>query len=429
MQLDEWIAALARRVAADLSREPPPDVLWQRFRDENDQYAAVVLIALHGRPVWNYCRSALADYQAAEEVFQDTFRDLYRRRHRIRHHAAVRGWLLQTAHNKVRDTWRRQGRRPAAAPLNPDADLAVSPTEAGTDAEAARREVYCLLERLPRNQRLAVELVHLAGLSHQEAAEALGVPAGTLSSLVSRGLARLRAIGGGLAAAGGLALWGAATDPPAGAVPPALIGRTIVRLAAPIQRSAAGMADGWPSPAVVGGLAGISGAVLIALAIGTTSPDPPAPPPAAAAADRPGPPAQPESVGQRTARVFHAEVEPIQVDALRRVFRGDGPITLDSLDVAGTWIIAVYRQPVKEPPGRTATVELVHETESRENGIYVDLDGSGRRKPVDPAKMVVLYRDSRTGRDVTIQHPSMVRALTSFESIPRDERSATEAVE
>jgi hypothetical protein len=200
-------------------------------------------------------------------------------------------------------------------------------------------------------------------------------------------------------------------------------------LAAPIQRSAAGVADGWVSPGVVVGLTGISGAVLIALAIGTTGKDPPAPPPAAVAADRTGPPAEPESVRQRTVRVFHAEVEPIQVDALRRVFRGDGPITLDSLDVAGTWIKAVYRQPVGDPPSRTAYVELIHETESRTNAVYADLDGSGRRKPIDPPRAVVLYRNPQTGQEVVLQHPHLNRALKGFEAIPRDERSAAEGVE
>lgn len=59
----------------------------------------------------------------------------------------------------------------------------------------AQRDGRALLERaarLPEHDRAALELVHLAGLSPSEAAETLGVPAGTLRVRLFRARNRLR---------------------------------------------------------------------------------------------------------------------------------------------------------------------------------------------------------------------------------------------
>jgi RNA polymerase sigma factor (sigma-70 family) len=60
------------------------------------------------------------------------------------------------------------------------------------DAEAPGRELIAALERLPRIDRAAVELVDLVGLTPREAARSLGVSSGALRVRLSRARARLR---------------------------------------------------------------------------------------------------------------------------------------------------------------------------------------------------------------------------------------------
>jgi RNA polymerase sigma-70 factor (ECF subfamily) len=77
----------------------------------------------------------------------------------------------------------------------------LAPEEAGAtvgDASASAREialsVQAAVARLPEEQRIAVALVAVEGLSYKEAAETLGIPIGTLTSRLARGRAMLQAL-------------------------------------------------------------------------------------------------------------------------------------------------------------------------------------------------------------------------------------------
>ena len=88
------------------------------------------------------------------------------------------------------------------------------------------------VSRLPRKYREAVALCHLDGLSHDGAAEALGLPVGTIRSRLSRArdLLRARLIRRGVAPAAVVA-WLSSREA-AGAVPVALL-EAVVKHAQP----------------------------------------------------------------------------------------------------------------------------------------------------------------------------------------------------
>lgn len=76
-----------------------------------------------------------------------------------------------------------------------------APEEAGAnvgDASAAARDialsVQAAVARLPEEQRMAIALVLVEGLSYKDAAEILGIPIGTLTSRLARGRAALQAL-------------------------------------------------------------------------------------------------------------------------------------------------------------------------------------------------------------------------------------------
>ena len=81
-----------------------------------------------------------------------------------------------------------------------EAGLAVGDTSA--KARDIALSVQVAMERLPEEQRLAVGLVLVEGLSYKEASEVLGIPIGTLTSRLARGREALQAMLGDAGEAG-----------------------------------------------------------------------------------------------------------------------------------------------------------------------------------------------------------------------------------
>lgn len=105
--------------------------------------------------------------------------------------APLDGWMFGIMKNAWVDEIRARGRRAKV----------LAPEEAGLevgDHSAADREialsVQAAMATLPDEQQLAVALVLVEGLSYKEAADALGIPIGTLTSRLARGREALQAL-------------------------------------------------------------------------------------------------------------------------------------------------------------------------------------------------------------------------------------------
>jgi RNA polymerase sigma-70 factor (ECF subfamily) len=88
-----------------------------------------------------------------------------------------------------------RARHRRAAVIAPEEDVEAVGAD-GAAAMAVRLEAQAVeraMARLPEDQRLAVALVLVEGLSYKEAAEVLEVPQGTLTSRLGRGRAALLA--------------------------------------------------------------------------------------------------------------------------------------------------------------------------------------------------------------------------------------------
>ncbi len=174
------LATLFRRAVADPRADGP---LLAAFADRRDEPAFAELVRRHGPLVWGACRRALPDPADAEDAFQATFLVLVRRARSLRGADTVGPWLLKVAALTARNARRKNARRLARAAPLPDVP----------DPRPAPADVDDVLLGLPDRCRAAVLLTLLEGLTHREAADRLGCAEGTVSSLVSRGLARLRA--------------------------------------------------------------------------------------------------------------------------------------------------------------------------------------------------------------------------------------------
>ena len=110
----------------------------------------------------------------------------------------MRSWLMRIAANGSRDALRRRRRRsessleeslesPSFQPVSDD----VSPDEAAQRSEL-NAEIQSAILTLSFDQRTALVLVDVQGLSYVEAAEAMEVSVGTVKSRLSRARSRVR---------------------------------------------------------------------------------------------------------------------------------------------------------------------------------------------------------------------------------------------
>src|SRR5260370_104172 len=125
----------------------------------------------HGPMVYGVSRRVTGDAHAAEDVYQGTFLLLARKAGTIVRPEALGAWLHQTALRLAMRS--RQSREQRLTPLPPRPAVASSPLD-----DLSARELLGVLDeelaRLPQEQRLAVVLCCLEGLSLHEAAARLG---------------------------------------------------------------------------------------------------------------------------------------------------------------------------------------------------------------------------------------------------------------
>ncbi|GAA4820851.1 RNA polymerase sigma factor SigM [Actinomycetospora corticicola] len=125
-----------------------------------------------------------------EAVVQDVWVDVMRGAGGYRGTGSVRAWLETIVRRRIRSTWRGRRVRPQVLTETMDETARV---EVGLAERVEQRlALHDLLAALPEGQREAIWCVDVLGLSVSEAAEALGVPAGTIKSRCNRGREYMR---------------------------------------------------------------------------------------------------------------------------------------------------------------------------------------------------------------------------------------------
>jgi RNA polymerase sigma-70 factor (ECF subfamily) len=142
------------------------------------------------RTAWLVTRNATE----AEDAVQEAFVKAYRALGRFREGSPFRPWLLAIVANEARNRRRfaaRSDRLALRVAGAPSGSAAPSP-EAAALLDEERTLLVEALNAMREEDRLVVGYRYLVGLSEAETAEALGVPAGTVKSRLSRALVRLR---------------------------------------------------------------------------------------------------------------------------------------------------------------------------------------------------------------------------------------------
>lgn len=150
--------------------------LMVRFRD-GDPDAVRDLYQSFSRPVFTIAYRALGDRGLAEEAVQQTFLQAWRGAHRFDPQRPPGPWFYSIARRVAVDLYRRERRH---QPERDEPEVAVLPPSFEGMWEAW--EVRSALQRVSPDERAVLHATHYLGLTHEETAERLGVPVGTVKS-------------------------------------------------------------------------------------------------------------------------------------------------------------------------------------------------------------------------------------------------------
>jgi RNA polymerase sigma-70 factor (ECF subfamily) len=167
-----------------------------------DENASAELVAEHQRTVVQLATNLLGDRDEALDLSQEVFLRVFRTIHRFRGHSSLRTWIYRIAVNQARNRHRFWRRRHRADQVSLDQHVAAhgdvfsgfgpTPERVLAQKELAVR-LRDALDRLPFDQRTAIVLREVDGLSYEEIAYSLGLAVGTVKSRLTRARQALRA--------------------------------------------------------------------------------------------------------------------------------------------------------------------------------------------------------------------------------------------
>jgi RNA polymerase sigma-70 factor, ECF subfamily len=154
--------------------------------------------------IYNYLRWLGRDAELAEDLTQETFLKIWKHPPELRSEQALKAWVYKVARNEFLQNQRRRGLTLIAwedceeaevfAGVNREAQIRL-------EREELARLIQGAVEKLPGALKEVIVLHNLEGLSVQQMAEVLGIPAGTIKSRRAKAISHLRqmlADGGGL---------------------------------------------------------------------------------------------------------------------------------------------------------------------------------------------------------------------------------------
>jgi len=147
------------------------------------------LVADHSAVLYRMAYRMCGDRHEAEDLVQDTYRSAWKSRRLFEHGKGERAWLAAILRRRSADRWRR--RQPAAS-LPDGAAPEVSQAPDDPLKNDFTDEMQRALSQLPEELRETLLLVVVGELTHQEVADLMAIPLGTVLSRVSRARNRLR---------------------------------------------------------------------------------------------------------------------------------------------------------------------------------------------------------------------------------------------
>jgi RNA polymerase sigma factor (sigma-70 family) len=128
----------------------------------------------------------------AEDVLQDSFLKIWRNIENFdSSKSTIFTWMLNICKNTAIDTLRRNNSRPS---IQTDVESVHIQELKATQTNVDLIGVKNSLKYLSTEQSQAIQAVYFSGYTHEEAAQQLNIPLGTLKTRVRNGIATLKAI-------------------------------------------------------------------------------------------------------------------------------------------------------------------------------------------------------------------------------------------
>jgi RNA polymerase sigma-70 factor (ECF subfamily) len=168
-----------------------------------DEDACAELVTEHQRMVYQLSLNLLNDHSEALDLSQEVFLRVFRTIHTFRGQSSLRTWIYRIVVNQVRNRqrWWRRRHRSQQISLDqhirdhgdvPEANDGRSPDRLLGRKQLAER-IRVALDRLPFDQKTAIVLREIDGLSYEEIGFSLGIAVGTVKSRLARAREGLRA--------------------------------------------------------------------------------------------------------------------------------------------------------------------------------------------------------------------------------------------
>ncbi|MBI4475990.1 MAG: sigma-70 family RNA polymerase sigma factor [Acidobacteria bacterium] len=167
-----------------------------------DEQACAELLSEHQRMVFQLALHLLGDHEEALDLSQEVFLRVFRTIARFRGQSALRTWIYRIVINQARNRQRWWNRRRRGSQVSLDdhvlqhGELTDPGGRTAPDGVLQQKElatrVWSALDQLPFDQRTAVILREIEGLSYEEIAFSLGINIGTVKSRLTRARGALR---------------------------------------------------------------------------------------------------------------------------------------------------------------------------------------------------------------------------------------------
>jgi RNA polymerase sigma-70 factor (ECF subfamily) len=157
------------------------------------------LVRRHETMVYNYCLRMTRNTSDARDLLQEVFLSVYRHLPSYRNEGQFKGWMMRIAANKTMDLLRVRQRSPRTS-TNEAAEEAVLQWQApdyhnpdhAYEQNTDNRRIRTLLQSLPPEQRLVVELKFFQHSTFEEIAVQTGTPVNTVKSRLYASLQKLK---------------------------------------------------------------------------------------------------------------------------------------------------------------------------------------------------------------------------------------------
>jgi len=192
--------------------KPVPSITWTEVGSREaaliqrcaagDEDACAELVAEHQRMVYQLSLNLLSDHNEALDLSQEVFLRVFRTLHSFRGQSALRTWIYRIVVNQARNRqrWWRRRHRSQQVSLDqhiqdhgdlPERTDGQSPDRLLGQKRLAER-IRSALDQLPFDQKTALVLREIDGLSYEEIGFSLGIAVGTVKSRLARAREGLR---------------------------------------------------------------------------------------------------------------------------------------------------------------------------------------------------------------------------------------------